>query len=103
MMHRLLAATLLILAPAVCLADENGWVSLFDGESLDGWIGNDDFWRVEEGHIVGETTEDNPTEGNTFLIWDGGEVDDFQLRFRYRIDSPWANSGVQVRSEHLGD
>ena len=83
-------------------ADE-GFKPIFNGENLDGWIGQEGYWRVEDGAIVGEMTEDNPLEKNTFLIWDEGEADDFELRFSYIIDSEEANSGVQVRSVHEGD
>ncbi|MEY3032897.1 MAG: hypothetical protein RLZZ622_1372, partial [Planctomycetota bacterium] len=37
-----------------------GFVSIFDGKSLDGWEGKPEFWRVEDGAIVGETTAENP-------------------------------------------
>ncbi len=81
--------------------DQQGFVPLFDGETLDGWDGDPGFWRVEDGAILGQTTADNPTQRNTFLIWEGGEPGDFELKFEYRIDSDWANSGVQVRSRRL--
>jgi hypothetical protein len=103
MFRSLLVAILLVFAPAICLADDDGWISIFNGENLDGWIGDEAFWRVEGGHIVGQTTKENPTKGNTFLIWNEDEADDFELRFRYLIDTPWANSGIQVRSEHRGN
>ena len=72
------------------------WVSIFDGKSLDGWDGNPDFWRVEDGTITGQTTADKPTKGNTFIIWRGGEVADFELQLEYRIIG--GNSGIQYRS-----
>lgn len=77
-------------------ADEEGFQAIFDGQSLDGWDGDPRFWRVEDGAITGQTTPDNPTKHNTFLIWRGGEVDDFVLRFEYRLIG--GNSGVQYRS-----
>ena len=70
---------------------------LFDGQTLDGWDGLERFWSVEDGAIVGRTTEDNPTNGNTFLIWRGGEVGDFEFRCKVRFQG--VNSGVQYRSE----
>ncbi len=73
--------------------------AIFNGENLDGWDGDERFWSVEDGVIVGESTADNPVPHNTFLIWDEGEVDDFELTFRYRIASEKANSGIQVRSK----
>jgi len=71
-------------------------VSLFDGQSLKGWDGDPKFWRVEDGAITGQTTPENPTKHNTFLIWRVGKLDDFILRFEYRIFG--GNSGVQYRS-----
>jgi len=84
------------------LADDAGMVPIFDGKTLSGWEGKPGFWRVEEGTIVGETTPDNQTKGNTFLIWRQGLVDDFEMEFDYRITTP-GNSGVQYRSKDLGD
>jgi type 1 glutamine amidotransferase len=91
-------ALLLVAGPAAigAAAEEEGFVSLFDGKTLDGWEGDPRFWRVEDGAITGQTTPDNPTEHNTFLIWRQGEVDDFVLRFEYRLLG--GNSGVQYRS-----
>jgi len=80
---------------------ENGFVPIFDGTSLDGWEGKREFWRVENGAIVGETTAENPTKGNTFLIWRPGLVDDFELVLEYRLTGN--NSGIQYRSRDLGD
>ena len=69
---------------------------IFDGKTLAGWEGDARFWSVEDGAITGQTTEDNPTEHNSFLIWRQGEVDDFILRFEYKLIG--GNSGVQYRS-----
>jgi len=82
--------------PAARAAD--GFQPLFDGQTLAGWDGNPKFWRVEDGCITGETTPENPTKGNTFLVWRNGEVDDFELTLEYRIVSPKGNSGIQYRS-----
>jgi type 1 glutamine amidotransferase len=76
-------------------------VPIFDGTSLAGWEGKPEFWRVEEGAIVGETTPAKPTKGNTFLVWRQGLVDDFVLTLQYRITG--GNSGIQYRSRDLGD
>ncbi len=84
-----------------CLAEEVGFVPIFNGTSLDGWEGKPGFWRVEDGAIVGETTAENPTKGNTFLIWRQGLVDDFELVLQYRLTG--GNSGIQYRSKDLGD
>ena len=80
-------------------ADE-GFTAIFDGKSLDGWEGNPELWRVEEGALVGQTTKEKPTKGNTFLIWKGGEVGDFTLRAKFKIEG--GNSGIQYRSKDMG-
>ena len=74
---------------------------LFDGKSLNGWEGNAKFWSVKDGTITGQTTAENPTKGNTFLIWKGGEVKDFELRLQFKIVG--GNSGIQYRSTDKGN
>lgn len=75
-------------------------IDLFNGKDLSGWIGKNHFWRVENGSIVGETTKDNPTKGNTFLIWQDEQVEDFE--FSCQVKFQGNNSGVQYRSETVG-
>jgi len=83
-------------AGADAAAAEDGFRALFDQKTLAGWDGDPRFWRVEDGAITGQTTDDNKTPGNTFLIWRRGELDDFELRLEYRIAG--GNSGIQYRS-----
>ncbi|MEO0447527.1 MAG: family 16 glycoside hydrolase [Verrucomicrobiota bacterium] len=71
--------------------------SLFDGKDLAEWKGNPQFWSVRDGVIRGETTKEKATKGNTFLIWQGGELSDFDFRAKVRFQGN--NSGVQYRSE----
>ena len=78
-------------------AADEAFESIFNGRDLAGWDGNPKFWSVREGAITGQTTADNPTKGNTFIIWKGGEVKDFELRLSYRIVG--GNSGIQYRSK----
>jgi type 1 glutamine amidotransferase len=84
---------------------EPKWVSLFDGKTLDGWSGNPEFWRAENGTIIGETTAEHPTRGNTFLIKEDLETHDFEFSVEYKIRSGLTpgkgfqpNSGIQYRS-----
>ena len=93
----LLLLACLCAAGAQALAAEDGFTPIFDGKSLDGWDGNPKFWRVEDGAITGQTTAENPTKGNTFLIWREGELGDFELKLKFRIVG--GNSGIQYRSK----
>ncbi|MBI1903051.1 MAG: DUF1080 domain-containing protein, partial [Planctomycetia bacterium] len=67
------AILVILFAGVAAAADDDGFKPIFDGKSLDGWDGNPDFWRVDDGAITGQTTAEKPTKGNTFLIWRGGE------------------------------
>jgi hypothetical protein len=75
---------------------------IFNGKDLEGWAGNKTFWSVKDGTITGQTTPENPAKHNTFLVWTGGTVENFELTFKYKIvannDKGFANSGVQYRS-----
>lgn len=73
---------------------------LFNGNDLSGWDGDPRFWSVEDGAITGRTTGENRPRENTFLIWRGGELEDFDLTLKVRIRGN--NSGVQYRSRDLG-
>src|SRR5262245_4313580 len=74
-------------------------VALFNGKDLTGWDGDTRLWSAKDGVLRGETTKENPAKGNTFLIWKGGELGDFELRLSFRIRN--GNSGIQYRSKHL--
>lgn len=36
--------------------NKSGFVKIFDGKTLKGWEGDPDYWRVENGNLVGEIT-----------------------------------------------
>ena len=80
--------------------EPEGMRQLFNGKDLTGWNGDPKLWKVQDGIIHGETTAENPTKGNTFLIWQDGKVKDFDLRFSFRCSNT-NNSGVQYRSKHI--
>ncbi len=88
-------------ASVASVKDEAGFQSLFDGKTLNNWDGNRKFWSVKDGAITGQTTKENPTKGNTFLIWRGGEVKDFELRLKFKLLGEGANAGVQIRSRRI--
>ena len=84
-----------ISAVGVAATQEGGWVSLFDGQTLNGWSVHSGFakYAAEDGAIVGTATKGSP---NSFLCTDK-EYGDFILEFEVKVD-PALNSGVQFRS-----
>jgi hypothetical protein len=92
-------SALVVAAFVAIAADEAGFKPLFNGDDLTGWQGNPDLWSVEDGTIKGVTKADPKLTHNTFLVWTNGAVDDFELRFSYKIVN--GNSGVQYRSKVL--
>ena len=76
-------------------AQDDGWVSLFDGKAIDSWEvkGGTATYRVEDGCIVGKTTEGSP---NSFLCTKK-LYGDFELKFEVKVADE-LNSGVQIRS-----
>jgi hypothetical protein len=81
-------------------AADDGWVDLFDGRTLDGWVQKNGTatYRVEEGAIVGRTSEGSP---NSFLCTPR-DYGDFELTFEVQVDDE-LNSGVQIRSRSRQD
>lgn len=79
-------------------ADEDaGFEQILTEETFDNWNGKLDYWRFEDGVLIGEVKEDGLLEENTFLVWEQ-EVKDFEFKAEYRI-SPEGNSGINYRSE----
>lgn len=72
---------------------------LKDESSFDKWEGDSNYWRFEEGVLIGEMTEENPLEENNFIVWEE-EVENFELKVETRISED-GNSGIQYRSEIL--
>jgi hypothetical protein len=86
----------LILVTSAGFAEEkDGWVSLFDGQTLKGWEQKNGTatYQVEDGVILGKTSEGSP---NSFLC-STKEYGDFELKFEVKVDDE-LNSGVQIRS-----
>ena len=91
-----LVVTSAALALSSFAAEDEGWVSLFDGKSLDGWkvVGGENKFSVEDGVIKGESVPSD-IGINTFLMH-GKEYANFDLKVEFNIES--GNSGIQFRS-----
>jgi hypothetical protein len=86
----------------VCDGDADGMTEIFNGQDLTGWDGDPRLWSVKDGAIYGETTKENAAKGNTFLIYQGGPIGNFELRLSFRCNAT-NNSGIQYRSKHITD
>ena len=90
----------LILAAALLAAEEPGFVSLFDGKTLDGWllvykkkpVGG---YIVEDGKIVCP-----PDGGGNMLTVK--EYANFIFRFEFKLE-PGSNNGIGIRAPISGD
>ena len=97
---RIVTALLVILVGAdAAAADptfEAGFVSMFDGKTLDGWTVMPataaKAWWVEDGMIVGDGDQ-----GRSYLTYNQGEIADFELKLSYRFPGE-GNSGISIRA-----
>jgi hypothetical protein len=86
---------------AVSNAQDDGFESIFDGESLEGWQAADpSVWSVEDGAITARSTDGNPATRNHYLVYEREKLGDFELKLNHRIVSEHSvNGGFQFRSE----
>ena len=80
-------------SPRVVSAEDlsDGWISLFDGETLFGWSPHSDVnWRVERGMIVAD-------QGTVGLLCTTTQFSDFQLRVDF-LPAAKTNSGIFLRT-----
>lgn len=88
-------------------APAEGWIELFDGESLAGWHknpqqighGTGGVWQVEDGSITGE--QDPPGSGNGGILLTDRKFGDFELLIDIKPD--WGIcSGLFLRGNDKG-
>jgi hypothetical protein len=93
--------SLAIATTSALLADEppEGFASLFDGKTLDGWEGNDKMFRVEDGAIVGGNLQENIPH-NEFLCTTK-EYENFELRLKVKALGEGVNAGIQFRTKRI--
>ena len=89
--------TFSLVASAAGQKGESGFVSMFDGKTLDGWEATPaktaPAWTVRDGMIVG-----NGDKGRGYLTYSTNkQVADLELRFSYRFPGK-GNSGVSIRA-----
>jgi arylsulfatase A-like enzyme len=80
--------------------DEDGFISIFNGRTLQHWTGDPQFWSVQDGAITGVT--DGTLESNRFLSWKDSTVRNFELRVKVKVTAG-GNSGIQYRGQSRPD
>lgn len=78
-------------------AQEEGFLNLFDGKSLKGWVGNTNSYLVNDGMIVIE-----PKGGGGGNLYTEKEYGNFILRFEFQL-TPGANNGLGIHAPLDGD
>ena len=90
-------ALFFILSIGSLQAQEDGFVALFDGQSLIGWVGNKNSYLVKDGMIVIE-----PKGGGGGNLYTEKEYGNFILRFEFQL-TPGANNGLGIHAPLEGD
>ncbi len=74
---------------------------MFNGETLQGWEGDPEFFRVEDGAIVAGRLSDMIPQ-NEFLCTTK-EYGDFELKVKIKLVGEGDNGGIQFRSQRIPD
>ncbi|MEE2643076.1 MAG: DUF1080 domain-containing protein [Planctomycetota bacterium] len=77
----------------------SGWIRLFDGKTLEGWEGNEEFFRVQDEAIVAGNLE-KKIPHNEFLCTEK-VYKDFELRLEAKLIGEGKNAGIQFRSQRI--
>ena len=80
---------------------EEGFQSLFDGKTPNGWEGDKSVFRIEQQCVVGGQLKDRIPH-NYFLAHEQ-EFGDFELRLQFKLVGENTNAGVQIRSQRIPD
>ncbi len=94
----LLALFSCLLTSSLQAGEEQGFVPLFDGESLDGWKAseNPDSFRVEDGKIVA-----HGPRAHLFYMGDVEEHDFVNFHFKAEVmTTPGSNSGLYFHTKY---
>jgi len=75
----------------------DGFVSLFNGRNLDGWVGDKVSYIAQDGEIVIQ-----PGKGSGGNLFTEKEYSDFIYRFEFML-TPGANNGLGIRAPLTGD
>ena len=107
MSNRFYTKFFLILLFTGCVTTKNkiqltdqGFISIFDGKTLNNWVGDSTYWKVEDGCLTGIVTSSTLLKRNSFIVWQGEMPEDFEIKVEYKV-SEAGNSGINYRSEKI--
>ncbi|MGD0092061.1 MAG: DUF1080 domain-containing protein [Planctomycetota bacterium] len=108
----LLFALICVWASPLCAEDQpkneipaagaDGWITLFNGKTLEGWEGLPGYWSVVDGAIQCLETKENSKQSDLILLCSKDYPEkfaNFELHYSWRFVTPTGNSGVQIRSK----
>ncbi len=77
-------------------SDDDGFISMFNGKSLDGWWVSPpsakQAWTADQGMIIGDGDQ-----GRGYLVYDRDGIRDFELKLKYRLPGK-GNTGINIRA-----
>ena len=76
-------------------------VTLFNGRDLDGWEGDSNWFRVQDGAIVGGNLQQKIP--HNFFLATKKDYADFELTLEFRLLGTGTNAGIQLRSRRIPD
>lgn len=80
------------------IKEDTGFKVLFNGENLDGWVGNKDSYKAINGMIVVDPNGGG-SGGNLFTV---DQYSDFILKFEFQL-TPGGNNGLGIHAPLEGD
>ena len=80
------------------VSEDRGFVDLFNGKNLDGWIGNKKSYRAVNGNIIVDPNGGG-SGGNLFTE---AQYSDFVFKFEFQL-TPGANNGLGIHAPLEGD
>lgn len=91
-MKKIAVLVAVLVATLFLTAADDGWVSMFDGKTLDGWKANEhpESWSVKDGAIVGDGEASH-------LFWMVRECENCEFKADVKI-SDGGNSGMYFRT-----
>ena len=99
--HSTLLALLLLIFTSNFHADEplkdDGFVVLFNGVDLKGWVGNTDGYKAADGVLICQLKKSKGAK-----IYTAKEYADFIFQFDFKL-TPGANNGVGIRAPLTGN